>query len=172
MRGLLVAVAIALLPLASRAAYDQTTWGMPLAKVRKLYPGGHVATIPNGDVEYRVNKHVGGFENALVVFKFPSTRLLNEVLIGFPAGGTFADLKTGFYDIPSAKDGESKARTLREHLTEKYGEPRSYTTPEGGQIDLWDSVGLFVRPSSDGHHLNVRLRYVSPAHGDDPHKGL
>jgi hypothetical protein len=168
MRGLLVAVAIALLPLASRAGYDLTTWGMPLAKVRKLYPGGYVATKPNGDVEYRLNKHVGEIENAFVFFRFSSKKLLNEVMIEFPKDGTYGNPKTGRFFLPAKEQSEDRATLLRDHLSAKYGKPASFTKGTMGErFDLWfpplpdsNNIMLSLTPDPDNPiQVYVQLTY-------------
>ena len=45
---------------AARADYDITHWGMTVAEVRKLYPGGVVQRLQTGEDEYSVIRKVNG----------------------------------------------------------------------------------------------------------------
>jgi hypothetical protein len=101
MQRLALAVALAAaLPLhASPGGYDKTTWGMTLAQVQKLYPGGTKKTTQAGDVHYFVMRKVATLD-AIVGFNFTDGRLV-FVDVEFPMPDTPVDMSRPGYARPT-----------------------------------------------------------------------
>src|SRR5258708_2091474 len=81
------------------AGYEKAAWGMSLAEVQRLYPGGHV--IP-GDQEarsYTVIASLPGLPMNQLVFNFGQSGKLSYVTRYFPQSG--GDGRLSWFDIGS-----------------------------------------------------------------------
>jgi len=129
----------------ARAGYDQTEWGMALAQVQKLYPGGFVDRQPTR-TEYRVIRAVGEMPTAMIAFDFSGPKGgLSKVSILFPEQGTDVDLRQALFEPPSPTQAETVRMSLRAALTAKYGKPVASKEKD----DAW------VTPAGDGIYLGV-----------------
>ena len=103
--------------------YDKTTWGMSLAQVQALYPGGFVEHHQSGANSYAVVRVVAGIDPAFINFEFDPDGQLGGVTILFPQAATDVDLKTGTYTVPNNVESDSKWAVLKVSLQAKYGVP-------------------------------------------------
>lgn len=119
---------LAILATIAEAGYDTTSWGMPLAAIKAMYPGGVERPGKGGEIEYDVVKPVGLYSRALVSFSVDKTGL-ELVLVAFPDQKSKVDikseryLKTGAYQEMTPKDCAVTFATLLEALQAKYGRP-------------------------------------------------
>ncbi|HTP51061.1 MAG TPA: hypothetical protein VMK42_10210 [Anaeromyxobacteraceae bacterium] len=105
----------------ARAGYDKTKWGMTLAQVEKLYPGGGEAE-QQGETSYTVLAPVAGVPG-LVTFLFDEKNGLHEVAVVFPQQGARFDPKTDAY-APLATADATRVRELAlQDLRRRYGPP-------------------------------------------------
>ncbi len=139
---------------AARAGYDKTDWGMNVAQVQKLYPGGFVDQQAS-KTEYRVVRAVGEMPTAMISFEFSGPKGgLSKVSILFPEQGTDVDLRQALFEPPSPSQAESVRTSLRAALMAKYGKPvvskekdDAWITPAGDGIQLGVvSVGAGLTP--------------------------
>lgn len=112
----------------SSGGYDLTRWGMPVAEVKRLYPGG-VVTVDSAPKAtwYRVVRPVGGQETAIVIFEFASGAL-KSVAISFPeqSGGVRSNTPSDIdYDLATSGDAGKILQSVRAGLISKYGQPVS-----------------------------------------------
>lgn len=121
----------------SWAGYDITTWGMSLAKVKTLYPGGIVEKNQNGVVDYRVVKFIADVSTGLVTFSFPPKSGLKSVNILFPKEGTEINLKTGDLTQRSNDECTSQLKMMGDILTTKYGLPNGPQSPDNKEQKAW-----------------------------------
>lgn len=103
----------------ARAGYDATQWGMTLAQVQKLYPGGVVHHRPTREDDYLVIRKVANF-TTLSTFSFEKNALYQVVMV-FPIGNI--DLKTERFDFMTHEQSENLRHSLRETMVSLYGKP-------------------------------------------------
>ena len=106
----------------ARADYERTKWGMPLKKVKSIYPGGYALHLQNGNIMYSVVKQVAGNLTGYLSFTISKDSGLESVLILFPEQGTEVNLKKGIYSQASLAEGRSVFQLLKTALILKYGQ--------------------------------------------------
>ena len=155
---------VALLLAASPAGadYDRTRWGMSLAEVQALHPGGHAGDGEDGHPSYWVLVPVGG-RRAIARFTFGNDGLssnegLSGVVLKFPRQGTPVDLATGAYTRMTKVESRELLRSLKTAYGVRLGKPFA----EDAQGASWtagkDFVGLAT--SCEGDLCTVRVVYT------------
>jgi len=146
----------------ARAGYDKTEWGMDVAEVQKLYPGGVVDRQPDGKTEYRVLREVAGIRTAMLRFDFGGPKNgLRKVTILFPEQGTEVDLRQALFEPPSPAQGEAVRLALRAALISKYGKPAA----TNGKDDAWITASgdqIYLGLTSGGGGVAPGLVYEPP----------
>jgi len=128
-----------------RGGYEKAKWGMTLAQVKALYPGGVESlreggsTGPGGSRPqsmYRLLRRVSG-DYAVLGFFFESNGL-KSVVMTFPARGSPVQLRGKLeYEKPSLDQAREIYAHLHDALTTKYGPPEvEWVNPDGGLTDI------------------------------------
>jgi hypothetical protein len=158
-------VLLALCPLLvndAYAGYDKTEWGMTLAQVRRLYPGGQARANQNGTTEYSLVKQVAGL-TGYVAFLFAPKEGLIFVSVIFPEPDTRIDLKERLYTVMPKTLAEGTHELLLSVLTSKYGEPAASSNKETESVTSWVSTaGDFIvlnRTIQDEQRVDIRVNY-------------
>jgi len=129
---------------ASAEDFGRTTWGMDLAQVRKLYPGGTVATGEADNTVYFVYGPFGPIKNAQILFGFPGWAL-TYVRIGFPRPGTAPAPDAITYTTMTNDQASEVLASLRAYLGKKHGKPSAEDVrPIGDRTRLyleWEAHG-------------------------------
>ena len=171
-----VAMLAVALPLAVMAGgYDKTTWGMSLAQVQKLYPGGVKEVTPTGDLYYSIQRKVVTLD-AVVSFAFGEGRL-QLVMLRFPQPGTGMVKKPNGkvgYMRPTGGAADNIVTILQSSLRTKYGEPewsaeklKAMGAPPatGNILASWmtdngeTQIILTMKAEPDGERVDVGLGY-------------
>jgi hypothetical protein len=170
------------------ADYDKTKWGMSLAEIQKLYPGGKTQEFPEaGTKEYRVVREVGGTP-AVITFAVylkkgaDNVKGLNNVFIHFPTDPA-AVLATGDDAGIPRRESHALYSALIKRLAAKYGSAelpceKASNVPPDAECASWTHHGTYIWLASnmDPHHGGVSLQYEkdSPANHikSNPLQGL
>ncbi|HVP66326.1 MAG TPA: hypothetical protein VMT17_03585 [Anaeromyxobacteraceae bacterium] len=146
----------------ARAGYDKTEWGMTVAQVQQLYPGGVAIRQADGRTDYRVVRSVAGLSTALVSFDIGAPpEGLRRVSIIFPEQGTEVDLRQALFEPPSPSQVEAIRQTLRAALTSKYGAPSSSHEKD----DTWLTAAgdaIYLGVATAGAGLSPVIVYSPP----------
>jgi hypothetical protein len=157
---------------ASAEDFGKTTWGMKLARVRKLYPGGAVAKDESGVTIYSVQQRFGPIKDARIVFEFPGGEPLNGVTVRFPRPGIPTDPKATDFAIMTNGQATEVFTSLRKYLGKKYGKPSdervSWIGERASILLQWDVHGtpgsliwLKREPLEEAEDLtDVTLEYI------------
>lgn len=170
----------------ARADYADTKWGMTLAEVQKLYPGGHTLKTMHDVQRYAVRRSVGGVPGASIYFDFTDDGQLTSVLVFFEKD--YLPLELGFEDV--ARD-EAHKRTLghlqllKDNVTKKYGPPKFSTSPTkwcdaqvGWQLTSGERILLAFGKLRDSCELTLGYAPATPppplkkSKVEDPSKSL
>jgi hypothetical protein len=157
-----VLLVLPLLATDAYAGYDKTEWGMALAQVSMLYPGGQAKNNQDGTTEYWVVKHVTEL-TAYVGFFFEAKKGLTYVTLLFPQPGTEIDIKNGLYTKMTSTSGDTAHKLLVSVLTAKYGAPVEDSKEETTSSTFWFSTsGDFImlrRTAEKKPRVNIGLSY-------------
>jgi len=144
LRAMLLLVLCPLLVTDAYAGYDKTEWGMALAQVRTLYPGGEAKNNQDGTTEYWVIKHVTDL-TAYVGFFFEARKGLTYVTLLFPQPGTEIDVQNGTYKRMTGTSADTAHNLLVSALTAKYGAPAQESEEGTTSSTFWFSMaGDFI----------------------------
>jgi hypothetical protein len=148
------------------AGYDKTEWGMALAQVRTLYPGGEAKNNQDGTTEYWIVKHVTDL-TAYVGFFFEARKGLTYVTLLFPQPGTAIDVKHGLYTKMTRASADTAHKLLVSALTAKYGLPTEDTKEGTTSSTFWFSMAgdviMLRRTAEDKPRVNIGLSYSTLA---------
>jgi hypothetical protein len=148
----------------SAGDFGRATWGMSLAQVRKLHPGGTVAKGEADNTIYLVHESFGPIKAAQIVFGFPRDTL-TYVEVHFPRPGTVPDPKAIRYATMSTGQATEAYASLREYLVSKHGTPFDDRT---GLHSSWEvrgtpgsTIQLTLHPLEGADDLrDVTLEYT------------
>lgn len=164
-----------LFSLVSNAGYENTTWGMKLSKVKKLYPNGSKKVHPNGDISYTLVRSIALASETITMFKFSKEDKLQAVLLMFPESVSHSDLKKADYKELENEDAKELFLKLEKQLTIKYGEK----TDLGDKNHfIWkpsekDSIALMIEKTKlDDERSNVAIVYTEVPQNVDLSEGL
>jgi hypothetical protein len=144
-------------PAASHAGYGEARWGMRIAEVKRLFPGGQTIVYPSQEEMYRVVVQAFGAARAVATFAFDPVHHLNVVVFEFPDG------QPRVAEADYARPSRDAATTLRTHLaralTAKYGKSTHERIAVGGRTQVWRGRAEFVRMQTvvvgDGEDVRV-----------------
>ncbi len=139
--------------------YDKTNWGMTLATVKKLYPGGVAKKLQTQETNYSVVRPVAGLSTGYIMFTFSSKLLLTGVIILFPVQGAEIDLEKGIFDVTVNSSAKSIFSNLNTALTIKYGKPEIEDDSKKAWNIKDDVIVLNISPSEDGVHSTTSILY-------------
>ncbi len=157
----------------ANAHYDKTKWGMSLANVRALYPGGTVKRNQNRERSYAIVRPIANLMTALVIFNFDK-KGLKDVKILFPLQGTEIDLKNLTFTEPMKSESDEIFKIVSTQLTLKYGKPDPLSK-EGQQV--WttkddDIIFLSKNFGQNPSHAVVGIKYEKTPGLKDISSGL
>ena len=156
------------------AGYDKTEWGMSIAKVKKLYPGGVLKKEQGGRFNYSIVRVVGTISNAYTAFSFSSDKKLDSVFILIPKTGTDVDLNSGHIEFGDIDQYKNNFKFLSDLMKEKYGEPSSVSKEN---MLVWDTkdadfISLSLLNVNTKEPVHVGLYYKKLVPTKDLTKGL
>jgi len=139
LRAALIGACILLAPSAGRAAYEQTRWGMSLAEIEKLYPGGTISRDPPPSTSegYTIERRIAG-EHAHIDFVFTPSEGLTNVIV----------------EVNETSDGHGMRDKFAALLTKRYGSRIRGENPDKFSpfVETWCAGDTLILLSSTVDH--------------------
>ncbi len=144
-----------------QGGYDKAKWGMTVAEVKELYPGGLAKQTDNGGAVYKIRQPAAGVSEGIITFYFKPKIGLRSVVILFAAHGSQVDLKGDTFVPPTNEQAVRIVSTLRQDLIMKHGKPALEKEGSANWIgSAGDWIMLRETREPDGLHTTVGLAYA------------